>query len=85
VPVGEPEPGEAETATREELRDVEDELAQLRVEIESLHSLFGSRSAGPVDLVESASAITSAEEQQALLEALEGRRDALRRKLGLET
>ncbi len=74
----------ADAATRDELGVVEDELAQLRTEIESLHSLLGGRNAGPMDLAESAAAITSAEEQEALLEVLEARRDALQRKLGIE-
>jgi hypothetical protein len=71
----------ADTATRDELRDVEEELVSLRVQVESLRSLLGQRDAGPMDLAESAAQITAAEEQEALIEVLEARRETLMRKL----
>jgi hypothetical protein len=65
----------------EELRVVDEELADLRAEVARLRSQLGGRDAGPMDLAENAATVTAAEEQQALIEALEGRREALLRKL----
>jgi hypothetical protein len=68
-------------ATRDELRDVEEELALLRVQARSLRSPLGARDAGPMDLAENAAQITAAEEQEALIEVLESRRETLQRRL----
>jgi hypothetical protein len=70
-----------ETATRDELRDVEEEIAGLRAQARSVRNPFGRRDAGPMDLAENASQITAAEEQEALIEVLESRRDTLLRRL----
>jgi len=66
---------------REQLRLVDEELAGLRETAEELRSQVGERTAGPIDLAESASAITAAEEQEALINVLEQRRDGLLRRL----
>jgi hypothetical protein len=69
---------------REQLQLVDEELAGLRAEVDELRAQFGGRASGPMDLAESAAAITSAEEQEALIEALEERRAGLLRKLAGE-
>jgi hypothetical protein len=66
----------------EELRVVDEELAGLREEVARLRGQLGGRDSGPMDLAENAAAVTAAEEQEALIEALEGRRESLLRKLG---
>ena len=67
---------------REQLRLVDEELAGLRRQAEELRTQVGERTGGPMDLAESASAITAAEEQEALIDVLEQRRAGLLRKLG---
>jgi hypothetical protein len=68
-------------AMQDELRLLDEELAGLRAEVDELRAQFGGRAAGPMDLAESAAAITAAEEQEALIQVLEQRRDGLLRKL----
>jgi hypothetical protein len=72
---------QTEAAIREELREVEEELESLRAQARALRSPIGGRDAGPMDLAENASQLQLAEEQEALIEVLENRRDALVRKL----
>ena len=76
---------ERDTATRDELRDelrdVEEELELLRAQAHSLRNLLGQRDAGPMDMAENAAQVTAAEEQEALIEVLEARRETLQRKL----
>ena len=76
-----PEQDRADTATRDELRDVEEELASLHAQVESLRNQVGNRDTGPMDMAENAAQITAAEEQEALIEVLEDRRETLQRKL----
>lgn len=71
----------ARAATRDELRDVEEELASLRAQAWSLRGPLGGRDSGPMDLAENAAQITAAEEQEALIEVLEARRETLQRRL----
>ena len=66
---------------REQLRLIDEELAGLRKTAESLRAQVGERTAGPMDLAESAAAITAAEEQEALIDVLEQRRAGLLRRL----
>jgi len=66
---------------REQVRVVDEELAELRKTAQSLRAQVGERTAGPMDLAESAAAITAAEEQEALIDVLERRRDGLLRRL----
>jgi hypothetical protein len=68
-------------STRDELRDVEEELESLRAQARSLRSPLGGRETGPMDLAENAAQITAAEEQEALIEVLEARRETLLRRL----
>jgi hypothetical protein len=67
--------------TREELRQVDEELAELRRTAVELRAQIGDRSDGPTDPAETALVITAAEEQEALIAVLESRREALVRHL----
>jgi len=67
---------------REELRGVEEELAQLRESAAGLRRRIGERWDDPTDLEEKTQMITLAEEQEALIEVLEDRREDLLRRLG---
>jgi chromosome segregation ATPase len=67
---------------RDELRGVEDELAQLRESVANLRRRIGERWDDPTDLEERTQLITLAEEQEALIEELENRREDLLRRLG---
>jgi chromosome segregation ATPase len=64
------------TALRQELESVEAELAELRASAEGLRRQVGE--VGPTDESERSALITAAEEQEALAESLEARRDDLR-------
>ena len=66
---------------RAELRDIDEELASLRAQVHDLRAKVGERDTGPMDLEENAQAITSVEEQEALIEVLEDRRGRLLRRL----
>ncbi len=70
-----------EIALREELRGVEEQLADLRRTAVELREQIGERSYGPTDPAEMATVITAAEEQEALVGLLEGRRAELLRRL----
>ncbi len=65
-------------ALRDELRTVDEELAQLRRGMEQLRESAD----GPTDSAEIAATVTAAEEQDALIAALEARRADLLRQLG---
>jgi hypothetical protein len=65
----------------EQLRVADEEIAELRKTAQSLRSQVGERTSGPMDLAESAAVITAAEEQEALIDVLEQRRDGLLRRL----
>jgi predicted transcriptional regulator len=67
---------------REELRTVEEELTQLRETAADLRRRIGERWDDPTDSAERAGMITIAEEQEALIEELESRREDLLRRLG---
>jgi chromosome segregation ATPase len=67
------------SALRQELEDVEADVAQLRDTAERLRTQIGDRSSEPTDASERAALITAAEEQEALVETLEVRRDKLRK------
>jgi regulator of replication initiation timing len=69
-------------ALREELQVVEEELTQLRETAADLRRRIGERWHEPTDDNERAVMITTAEEQEALIEVLENRREDLLRRLG---
>jgi hypothetical protein len=67
---------------RDELRLVEEDLAQLRRTAASLRERVGERADEPTDPAERATLIENAEEQEALIEGLEARRSKLQAELG---
>ena len=71
-----------ETALRQELRRVETDLGELRQTARQLRQQIGERWFDPTDAAEHAALITAAEEQEAFAEALEARREELRKLLG---
>ncbi len=73
--------GEPEAAIQEELRIVEEELAQLRTTIAELRVRRGERWDGQIDTAEKGLLDTNLEEQQALIEGLEIRREELRQRI----
>lgn len=72
---------EAEPNLSDELRAVEQELEGVRASVTALRRQVGGRSEGATDPEETAAAIRSADEQEALAVVLESRRDRLRRRL----
>jgi hypothetical protein len=70
-----------ESALRQELQGVESDLTELRDAAENLRRQIGERWFEPMDASERAALLTAAEEQEALAESLESRRDDLRRLL----
>jgi hypothetical protein len=68
-------------ALREELQRVEEELAQLRETAADLRRRIGERADDPTDSAERSLMITTAEEQEALIAVLEGRREELLQRL----
>jgi hypothetical protein len=73
---------EEQAALRDQLRTVEEELAQLRESAADLRRSVGSRSDGAGEPEDTAMVIAEAEEQETLIEVLEGRRGALLDRLG---
>jgi hypothetical protein len=67
------------SALQQELRDVEADVAELRDTAKKIRAQIGDRSYEPTDASERAALITAAEEQEALVETLEARRDKLRK------
>lgn len=67
-----------ESALRRELRDVESELSELRDAAANLRRQIGERWFEPMDASDRAALLTAVEEQEALAESLERRRDELR-------
>jgi hypothetical protein len=69
------------TTLREELRRVEEELAQLRETAAALRRRIAERADDPTDSAERTTLITAAEEQEAFIEVLESRREQLLERL----
>jgi chaperonin cofactor prefoldin len=67
---------------REELRRVEEELAQLRETAAAIRRQVGERWFDPTDAEERTQLITTAEEQEAFIAELEDRRKELLQRLG---
>jgi hypothetical protein len=72
-------------ALTEELRLVEEDLAQLRKTAVGLRRRIGDRAEEPTDTAERSALIEAAEEQEALIDQLEARREQLLRRLGGST
>lgn len=66
-----------EAEIREELRLVEEDLAQVRETAVSLRRRIGERADEPTDAAERSALIESADEQEALVFRLEARREQL--------
>jgi hypothetical protein len=75
------ESDDRQRALRRELEDVEAELTELREAAAGLRRQVGERWFEPMDAPERTALITAAEEQEALAESLEARRDELRKLL----
>jgi hypothetical protein len=73
---------EPQAAIAEELRLVEQNLARLRQTAADLRQRIGERADEPTDAAERSALIQAAEEQEALVEGLEARREELLRRLG---
>lgn len=67
-----------DAALRHELRELEADLAELRDAASNLRRQIGERWFEPMDAAERAALLTAAEEQEALTESLEARRDEIR-------
>jgi septal ring factor EnvC (AmiA/AmiB activator) len=74
--------GHADGASRDQLRDLEDQLAELRRTASELRAQIGDAATGPEDAAERSAMITQAEEQEALVAMLQERRRRLREQLG---
>jgi hypothetical protein len=61
---------------------VQEDLARLRETAASLRQRIGDRSDEPTDPAERSALIEAAEEQEALIDELEARREELQRELG---
>jgi hypothetical protein len=66
-------------STKDELRQVEEDLARLRAENQEVRDQI--RDMGATDQVEISMMITQADEQTGLITELESRRDALKQRL----
>jgi bacterioferritin (cytochrome b1) len=73
---------ESAAALQDELRVVEEDLARLRETAADLRRRIGERADEPTDPVERSALIEQAEEQEALIDVLEARREELLRELG---
>jgi hypothetical protein len=71
-----------EAAIREELQLVEEDLSRLREAVADLRRRIGERWDDPTDPEERSALIEGAEEQEALIEELETRREQLLQQLG---
>jgi hypothetical protein len=69
-------------ALREELRLVEEELAELRPQVAEARRRIGDRSDSPTDSAELAAELTAVEEQEAVVRLLERRAEGFRERLG---
>ncbi|MDT4904943.1 MAG: hypothetical protein QOJ37_93 [Pseudonocardiales bacterium] len=67
---------------RQELQDVEAEIAEQRKLIDDLRSQVGGEDAGAMDAEDVAAILTNVEEIEGVLEGLEQRREGIRRQLG---
>ncbi|MEV4092278.1 hypothetical protein [Streptosporangium saharense] len=64
----------------DELRQVEEDLARLRSEVAGLREQVGDL--GPTDPMDRSALISMADQQEALADELEGRRESLLKRLG---
>lgn len=74
--------GDSRESVRAELRSVEEQLTQLRATAKQMRRGIGERDSGSVDPEDLAAALTSVQEQEALIGALERRRESLLGRIG---
>jgi hypothetical protein len=67
---------------RDELDKVEGEIETLRKSAHELRASLGDEAGGPMEPEDRAATLTQAEQQEAIIETLEARRDQLKRELG---
>jgi hypothetical protein len=72
---------QSDASLRDELKDLEEQIAELRRSAQEIRTRIGAGWDAPTDEVEIASALTQAEEQEAFIRALEERRDRLLERL----
>jgi biopolymer transport protein ExbB/TolQ len=72
---------QSDASLRDELKDLEEQIAELRRSAQEIRTRIGGGWDAPTDEVEIASALTHAEEQEAFIRALEERRDRLLERL----
>jgi hypothetical protein len=72
-----------EPAPRDELTDLEQQIAELRRQSAEARRRVGQQWDAPTDSAEIATELQGAEEAEAFLRALEARRDAVLEKLGI--
>ena len=77
--------GSDRAALRRELKQVEDLIAQARNSAADIHEEIGGQEDGTLDSAETSELFSATQEQEALLGELEGRRDELRRRLGMDS
>ncbi len=79
---GRRQPARSTDALAEELKLVEEDLTRLRETAADLRRRIGDRDEEPTDAAERSALIEAAEEQEALIDQLEARREELLRRLG---
>jgi chromosome segregation ATPase len=67
---------------RQELHELDDQIAEQRRTIAELRAQVGGDDAGPQDAEDVAAILTNIEEIEGILEGLEERRTAIRKELG---
>jgi hypothetical protein len=67
---------------RQQLRDVEAQIAEVRGSADELRSQLGGQSDGAQDSEDVAATLTGIEEYEGVLNALEQRRETVRKQLG---
>jgi predicted nucleic acid-binding Zn-ribbon protein len=74
----------SESALRDELKDLEEQITELRRQAQEVRHRVGQQWDAPTDQAEIASELQVAEEAEAFMRALEQRRDGLLAKLGID-
>jgi ATPase subunit of ABC transporter with duplicated ATPase domains len=74
----------SESAPRDELKDLEEQIAELRSQAQEARRRVGQGWDSPTDQAEIATELQGAEEAEAFMRALEARRDGVLEKLGID-
>lgn len=70
--------------SRQELRDIDAQIAELRASTDDLRAQVGGQGDGAQDSEDTAAALTNIEENEGVLNALEQRRETVLRQLGTD-